>query len=159
MFDVDESSLEKTHFSVRVECESANWYTYSSVKLGFTKSIVVTNGTLSPNTILTRDHLRIENLDVARIRHTAFYEIEALIGAKVKHRVRDGQAIQKNMLCFVCSGDRVTIAARVGTMQVKTSGIAKEDGTLGDTIEVMNTRSKKTIYGQVVNTQEVVVSL
>jgi flagella basal body P-ring formation protein FlgA len=53
----------------------------------------------------------------------------------------------------------VTIAARVGGMQVKTTGIAQEDGTLGETIRVMNARSKKSVYGEVASTEEVVVSL
>lgn len=158
-YDVNKDDLSKSNFSVRVACESQDWYTYTAVKLSYTQSVVVTNGTLSPNTVLTKNHLRIEEIDISNVHHTGYRNIEELIGAKLKYRVRDGQTIKAKMLCYVCEGDRITIAARLGGMQVKTSGIAKEDGTLGETIEVMNTRSKKSVFAQVHSVQEVVVSL
>ncbi|MBO1254077.1 flagellar basal body P-ring formation protein FlgA [Alteromonas sp. 5E99-2] len=158
-FDVSEKEILKNNFSVRVACESQDWYTYTTVKVSYTQSVVVTNGTLSPNTVLTKSHLRIEEIDISNVHYTGYRNIEELIGAKLKYRVRDGQTIKTKMLCYVCEGDRITIAARLGGMQVKTTGIAKEDGTLGETIEVMNTRSKKSVFAQVHSVQEVIVSL
>lgn len=158
-FHVEPEELEKSQFTARIACESQDWYTYSTVKLSFTQNIVVTNGTLSPNTVLRRDNLRLEEIDMAKMRYTGFRHIEDVLGATLKQRIRDGQSLQKKMLCYVCEGDRITIAVRVGGMIVKTTGIAQEDGTLGDTIEVMNIRSKKMVFAQVNSTQEVIVSL
>ena len=157
--DFDPDALEKSHFSVRIACDSQDWFIYSTVKLSFTQNVVVTNGTLSANTFLTADHLRIEQKDSSKVRHTGFQRIEEVVGAKIKYRARDGQPVLRRMLCYVCQGDRVTIAARLGGMQVKTTGIAQEDGTLGETIKVMNARSKKSVYGEVTSTEEVIVSL
>jgi flagella basal body P-ring formation protein FlgA len=157
--DMDPDALEQTHFSVRISCDSQDWYIYSTARLSFTQDVVVTNGNLGANTFLTADHLRIEQHDSSKIRNTGFQRIEDVIGAKTKYRARDGQPVVRRMLCYVCQGDRVTIAARVGGMQVKTTGIAQEDGTLGETIRVMNARSKKAVYGQVASTEEVIVRL
>jgi flagella basal body P-ring formation protein FlgA len=158
-FHLSPDALEKKQFSARIACESQNWFTYSSVALMFTQNVVVSKTTLSPNTVLRREHLKVEKVDVEQVRHTGFARVEDLLGATLKTRLRGGQTVQRRMLCYVCEGDRITIAARIGSMQVKTTGIAKEDGTLGDTIEVMNVRSKKIIFGEVLNAQEVVVSL
>lgn len=158
-FHINPEALDKKQFSARIACESQNWFTYASVALMFTQNVVVSKTTLSPNTVLQREHLKLEKVDVEQVRHTGFSRVEELLGATLKTRLRGGQTVQRRMLCYVCQGDRITIAARVGTMQVKTTGIAQEDGTLGDTIEVMNIRSKKIIFGEVLNAQEVVVSL
>ena len=78
---------------------------------------------------------------------------------RLKYRVREGQPVQSNMLCFVCKGDRITISARAAGMAVKTSGIAQQDGVIGDTIRVENSNSRKTVVAEVASTQEVVVNL
>ena len=44
-------------------------------------------------------------------------------------------------------------------MQVKASGVAMQDGNIGDTIIVTNTRSKKQINARVASTNEVVVGI
>jgi flagella basal body P-ring formation protein FlgA len=44
-------------------------------------------------------------------------------------------------------------------MKVKTSGIARQDGVIGDTIEVVNSSSNKSVIAEVASTQEVVVNL
>ena len=44
-------------------------------------------------------------------------------------------------------------------MAVKTSGIAQQDGVIGDTIRVENSNSRKTVVAEVASTQEVVVNL
>ncbi|MFC3095104.1 flagellar basal body P-ring formation protein FlgA [Alteromonas sediminis] len=158
-FSTEPDALDKAFFSLRIACSEVNWFTYASVRVSFTKSMVVTSGTISPDTVLTASNVRVEQVDVNKARHTGFTSVDDVIGARMKYRVRGGQPIQRRMLCYVCEGDRITIAARVGGMEVKTSGIAQQDGTIGETIEVKNARSNKSVFAQVKNTQEVVVNL
>jgi flagellar basal body P-ring formation protein FlgA len=58
----------------------------------------------------------------------------------------------------VCKGDRIVIGAGSANMQVKTNGIALEDGKLGESIRVKNARSNKDLVAQVVSTSEVKVN-
>ena len=44
-------------------------------------------------------------------------------------------------------------------MQVKATGVAMQDGNIGDTISVTNSRSKKQINARVASTSEVVVNI
>jgi flagella basal body P-ring formation protein FlgA len=50
----------------------------------------------------------------------------------------------------VCKGDNVSITSGSKLIAVKTLGIAQQDGILGDTINVTNQRSGKTVRGRVV---------
>ena len=77
----------------------------------------------------------------------------------MKRRVTDGQAIQSNMLCFVCKGDRITITAEIAGMEVKTAGIAQQDGVVGDNIKVINSSSQKAVIARVASPEEVVIHL
>ena len=158
-FDVDPSTLQQSYLNVRVSCDSNNWYLFSSAKVTRTRTIVVTASMISPDTVLSASHLSLAEVDIKQLRHTPFTSLKDVIGARLKYRVREGQPVQTNMLCFICKGDRITISANAGAMRVKTTGIARQDGVIGDTIEVVNSSSNKSVIAEVASTQEVVVNL
>ncbi|WP_229804956.1 flagellar basal body P-ring formation chaperone FlgA [Alteromonas halophila] len=158
-YHADDDALAQSYISVRVSCRNNDWYLFSSAQVSRTRQIVVTAGMISPGTVLSAENLQLADIDVKRLRHTAYSGMEQLIGARMKRRVREGSPVQANMLCFVCKGDRITITARTAGMQVKTSGIAQQDGVVGDTIEVVNASSKKSVIAEVASAQTVVVNL
>ncbi len=158
-YNASQEALSQSYISIRVSCRNNEWYLFTSGQVTRTKEIVVTQGAISPGTVLTSSNLSLAKVDVRRLRHTAFTELEALIGARIKRRVTDGQAIQSNMLCFVCKGDRITITAEVAGMEVKTAGIAQQDGVVGDNIKVINASSQKAVIARVASPEEVVIHL
>lgn len=158
-YNASQEALSQSYISVRVSCRNNEWYLFTSGQVTRTKEIVVTQGAISPGTVLTSSNLSLAKVDVRRLRHTAFTELEALIGARIKRRVTDGQAIQSNMLCFVCKGDRITITAEIAGMEVKTAGIAQQDGVVGDNIKVINASSQKAVIARVASPEEVVIHL
>ena len=158
-YNASQEALSQSYISVRVSCQNNEWYLFTSGQVTRTKEIVVTQGAVSPGTVLTSSNLTLAKVDVRRLRHTAFTDLEALIGARMKRRVTNGQAIQSNMLCFVCKGDRITITAEVAGMEVKTAGIAQQDGVVGDNINVLNASSRKAVIARVASPEEVVIHL
>ena len=158
-YNASQEALSQSYISVRVSCQNNEWYLFTSGQVTRTKEIVVTQGAVSPGTVLTSSNLTLAKVDVRRLRHTAFTDLEALIGARMKRRVTNGQAIQSNMLCFVCKGDRITITAEVAGMEVKTAGIAQQDGVVGDNIKVLNASSRKAVIARVASPEEVVIHL
>ncbi len=158
-YHADSESLSQTYISVRVSCNNNQWYVFTNGRITRTRTVVVTAGMISPGTILTKENLTLADIDIKWLRHTAYSDISQLIGAKMKHRVRQGQPIQANMLCFVCKGDRITISARVSGMLIKTAGIAQQDGVVGESIQVTNASTQRSVIAEVANTNEVVVSL
>ena len=158
-YHADNEALAQSYISVRVSCRDNDWYLFSSAQVSRTRQIVVTAGMISPGTVLTSENLQLADIDVKRLRHTAYSDLQQLIGARMKRRVREGSPVQANMLCFVCKGDRITITARTAGMQVKTAGIAQQDGVVGDTIKVVNASSNKSVIAEVASAQTVVVNL
>ena len=158
-YNASQDALSQSYISVRVSCRNNEWYLFTSGQVTRTKEIVVTQGAISPGTVLTSSNLSMAKVDVRRLRHTVFSEQEALIGARIRRRVTDGQAIQSNMLCFVCKGDRITITAEIAGMEVKTAGIAQQDGIVGDNIKVINASSQKMVIARVASPEEVVIHL
>lgn len=158
-YNASQQALSQSYISVRVSCKNNEWYLFTSGQVTRTKEIVVTQGAISPGTVLTSSNLTKAKVDVRRLRYTAFTDLESLIGARMKRRITDGQAIQSNMLCFVCKGDRITITAEVAGMEVKTAGIAQQDGVVGDNIKVVNASSQKAVVARVASPEEVVIHL
>lgn len=158
-YHTSEDALKQSYISVRVSCETNDWYLFTSGQVSRTKDIVVTSGAVSPGTVLSSSNLTMASVDVRQLRYTTFTEIDSLVGARMKRRATNGQAIQANMLCFVCKGDRITISAEVGKMKVRTAGIAQQDGVVGDSIQVLNASSKKTVIARVASTEKVVIQL
>ena len=158
-YNASQEALSQSYISVRVSCKNNEWYLFTSGQVTRTKEIVVTQGTISPGTVLTSSNLALAKVDVRRLRYTAFTDLDSLIGARMKRRITDGQAIQSNMLCFVCKGDRITITAEVAGMEVKTAGIAQQDGVVGDNIKVINASSQKAVIARVASPEEVVIHL
>jgi len=158
-YHAEPASLRQSYISVRVSCGNNDWYLFTNARVSRTRTVVVTAGLISPGSLLTSENLRLAEVDVNQLRHTSYSSADELLGARMKRRVRNGQPIQANMLCFVCKGDRITISAQGGGMQVKTAGIARQDGVIGDNIQVINASSNKAIIAEVASTQTVVVNL
>jgi flagella basal body P-ring formation protein FlgA len=129
------------------------------VKTKQMQNVVVVNGVISPGTILSQDNLRVAKVEKQRLRSSTFADIESVLGARMKRRIRDGQPISPNQLCYICKGDSIVITADIGGLYVKTSGIAQQDGNIGDTILVRNSQSKKIIDAVVKSANLVAVNI
>lgn len=158
-FEFTPQYTHQPYMNVKASCPSTDWQLYVNVKVSRTVSVVVFNAALSPNTTITQEHITLADMDMSQIRATSYQAIDELIGTRVKQRTRPGQLVQAHLLCFVCKGDRITITAKSGGMQVATSGVALQDGGLGDSIKVMNTSSRKHLYAMVDSPQHVILNL
>ncbi|UAA39470.1 flagellar basal body P-ring formation protein FlgA [Paraneptunicella aestuarii] len=152
-------TLMQSNVTVKVSCPSNNWFIYTVVNVNEVQPVVVPNTALSPGSVLTADDLDVVQVDKKRLRGSTYTSVESLIGARLKRRSRPNQPITPNMLCFVCKGDSIVIMAEVSGMKIKTSGIAEQDGNIGDTILVKNRRSKKVIDAKVVSVNQVQVHI
>ncbi|WP_026375655.1 flagellar basal body P-ring formation chaperone FlgA [Aestuariibacter salexigens] len=149
----------QSNISVRADCLSSDWYLFIPVRITRTQQVVIIADVLSPGAILTADNLQLADIDKRQLRTSTFDDVSSLIGARIKRRVRPGQALSPAMLCFVCKGDSVVISAETGGLNIKTSGVAEQDGNLGETIRVRNLRSNKLVHAKVASSGEVSVNI
>lgn len=158
-FSSSPEALSQSNVMVKAECPDNNWYIFMVVRATETQPVVVLSSAVSPGTLLTADNLHVVNMNKKSLRTSTFADIEDVIGARIKRRVTAGRPVNPNNLCFVCKGDNVTISAGNTGMRVKTSGIALEDGKMGETIQVKNRRSNKKIYARVAATGQVKIEI
>ncbi|WP_339726286.1 flagellar basal body P-ring formation chaperone FlgA [uncultured Paraglaciecola sp.] len=158
-FSSTPEALSQSNVMVKAQCSDNNWYIFMVVKAIETQPVVVISSAVSPGTLLTTDNLHVVNMNKKSLRSSTFADIEDVIGARIKRRVTAGRPVNPNNLCYVCKGDSVTISAGNTNMRVKTTGVALEDGKMGETIQVKNRRSSKKIYARVAGTGQVEIGI
>lgn len=158
-FETNASPTQQSNMSVKVSCSNTNWYLFMHASVNIVQEVVVTNDNLSPGTLLSRRNLKVIEVDKNKLRGSTFASIDEVAGARIKRRVRAGNIIDDRMLCFICKGDRVTIAALGSGLSITVYGVAQEDGVLGDTIQVRNISSDKLVYAKIASTSQVEISI
>ncbi|MBY5979969.1 flagellar basal body P-ring formation chaperone FlgA [Ferrimonas balearica] len=148
------------YVTVKISCpDDDGWSLYVPVQTRFEYPVVVATTTLNADAILEPQHLRVEYRDANTLRGKTVSDPSQLVGARLVRRIGNGQPVSSNNICLVCSGDLVTIYARTGGIEIKTSGEARGSGALGDTIRVQNSRSQRIIDARVVGIGEVEVRM
>ena len=158
-FSSSPEALSQSNVTVKAQCHDNDWYMFMVVKAIETQPVVVLSSAVSPGTLLTTDNVHVINMNKKRLRTSTFADIDDVVGARIKRRVSAGRPVNPNNLCYVCKGDSVTISAGTSNMRVKTSGVALEDGRMGETIQVKNRRSSKKIFARVSSTGQVEISI
>lgn len=148
-----------SNVSVKISCASKQWFVFTHAVIQSLQQVVVTTDTLSPGSMLSSKNIEIADIDKSKIRGSTFDAVQDISGARLKRRVRPGTILSASMLCFVCKGDRVTISAVAGGLSIQVYGIAEQDGTLGETIQVRNMSSDKMIFATVSSTEEVTIKI
>ena len=78
-YNASEEALAQSYISVRVSCRNNDWYLFTGGQVTRTKEIVVLQGAVSPGTVLTSSNLTLAKVDVKRLRHTAFRDIDSVV--------------------------------------------------------------------------------
>ncbi len=145
--------------TVQVECVDTenSWRLFIPVRIQQLQRVVVAARNLSSGHVISAQDLHTIAVDVQQVRDSIFTNPEQLIGAKVKRRIASQQPIQARHTCFVCRGEDVTIITEMGNLQIQATGIARNDGLLGERIVVKNSRSNKELQGVVTSMGEVTV--
>ncbi|MFT5313037.1 MAG: flagella basal body P-ring formation protein FlgA [Paraglaciecola sp.] len=158
-FFASNEALNQSNITVKASCPDSNWYMFLVVRAKVMQPVVVISSAVSPGTVLSKQNIKLVEMEKRHLRTTTYADINKVIGARIKRRLRPGRPVQPNNLCFVCEGDIIIIKASSSRIQIKASGIALEDGNIGDTILVRNTRSKKQLDAQVISISEVKVRI
>lgn len=111
-------------------------------------------------TIIKNEDIRMEKIILGKRFDLAISDLSSIIGNVSDRKIRAGKPIRSDQIStpkMVNAGDLVTVSARNEMLLITTSGRAKEDGSLGDSIRVMNTTSKKIFNAKVTAQGEVAI--
>lgn len=138
--------------------ETPGWDLYLPVRVSIQKPYITVVEAIAKGDILGRNQLVRAYEDQTLIRGDYVQDLEALVGTRSKRELRPGQPVRLNQICVVCKGDQVTLIAENSSMQIKTMARALQDGSFGDMIKLINTRSGKTVQGKVSSVDTVIVT-
>ncbi|ALQ08985.1 MULTISPECIES: flagellar basal body P-ring formation chaperone FlgA [Pseudoalteromonas] len=146
--------------TLQIKCnDTQNWSQYVHVRIVEMAPVVIANANLVRGEVITSSHLSIEMKPTHFVRMQYLDNPEILIGSRSKRNIRSGMPILLNQICMVCKGDSVNILANLRGLKIKTTGVALEDGTIGEQIRVKNKKTGKVLNARVDGVESVQVNI
>ena len=146
--------------TLQAKCNDAQtWAQYVHVRVVEMAPVVVATANLTRGEVITKSHLSIEMKPTHFVRIQYLDDPTMLIGSRSKRNIRSGMPVLLNQICMVCKGDSVNIYANLRGLRIKTTGIALEDGTLGEQIQIKNKKSGKVLNARVDGVESVQVNI
>lgn len=112
--------------------------------------------------VIQAHDVRMARIRAATVPAEALMRTEAIVGKAARRALAPGESIRGADLqapVVVEKGSAVTVVVQTPYMVLTTQGRALEDGAMGETIRVMNSRSKKIVEAQVAKSDTVVVQV
>lgn len=149
--------------TVSVRCNGGKpWSLYVQASVRVFKQVLVASHPLPRGEVVSGADLAAVDRDISRLRSGYFIDYKEVVGMRVRRSIAQGMALSPNMLespKIVRRGERVTIQAETGGLQVSMAGKALTDGAKGDTIEVQNLSSKRKVQAIVASPGVVIVRM
>lgn len=138
--------------SAKVACPSPAWSVYVPVHLHAWVEAVVAAANLVPNRALSPRDLTLGRVDMFAGRNGIITDPRQAEGKILRAGLQMGSPIVSPLLDLpitVHRGQRIVMTLSDPGMTIKTTGLALEDGRVGDSIEVQNPDSQKTFRATV----------
>ncbi|MEO5357734.1 MAG: flagellar basal body P-ring formation chaperone FlgA [Nitrospirae bacterium YQR-1] len=122
--------------------------------------VVFNKRPLKKGTILTYEDITKSLYSVRRIPSGAITDEALCIGKMVNHTIPANRPLTVALVetaPVVIKGREVVMTVKGDEYKITMRGIAKDDGTAGQYIRVVNPKSKKIIFGKVIDSRTVIV--
>ena len=142
--------------TIGVRCDNPKpWSIYIPVKVAVYAPAVVVTNSIRRGEVISSTDISVKKVDISLVRDKPFTKAEYVVGSKAKNTLNAGVIVSVNSVCVVCKGDSVSITASNTAISVKMAGLALSDGSIGDSIRVQNSASKRVIDAIVVSQNKV----
>jgi flagellar basal body P-ring formation protein FlgA len=104
------------------------------------------------------DDILVQKMNLACVPANVIVRADQVLGLRARHNIAANSVLRSDQVespPVVLHGEVVQMIAESAVLRVAAKGLAKENGAVGDRIRVMNLRSKKIVYAQVVDHQTV----
>ncbi len=148
--------------SVGVSCASPRWTVYVPVKVETELPVLVVQRSLPRNATVTAADVELRTQRVAGLPSSYIGDVAYLEGRHLKRPAPAGTPLTTDLLAndiLVRRGQRVTLVASVGGLEVRAQGEAIQDAGPTGRVRVLNLASRKIVEGQVESRDRVRVSL
>jgi flagella basal body P-ring formation protein FlgA len=149
--------------TVGVRCHGpSSWSLFVRARVEVLAQIMVSSRPLSRGAVLGAADFDISTQDITRLGSGYFTDPQQLSGAVMTRAVRAGTVLTPAMVraaLAVRRGERVSILAVAGGLQVRMEGEALSDGAPGELIRVRNLSSRQEIEAEVIGPGQVQVRM
>lgn len=122
--------------------------------------VVCASRDIARGELIVENDLSLDRKNLSKIPGDVLRETDAAAGTLARSHIEKGRCLRSSMIeqaPLVRKGDVVKIIAQSGLLTVVTTGVSKEDGVLGEQIQVENSTSNKMVAGRVVDAKTVEV--
>ncbi len=124
------------------------------------QNVILAAKPLGRNQPITQSDIKTTSMNLTRVPANAILDPDQVIGRRANRSIAINSILridQVDLPPLIRRGDLVQVIAETKTVRVSTNAVARQDGKLGERIRLVNERSKKTLYGYVVDPQTVKV--
>ena len=124
------------------------------------QDVVLTARPLGKNQPIGASDIQVKKMNLARVPSKALFDPKQVIGKRSSRTIAVNTILRSDQVhepLMVRKGDVVQVLAESKMLRITTQAVAKENGIFGDNIQVMNMRSRKNFFAQVVDDQTVKV--
>ena len=148
--------------TVGVRCTSPAWTVYVPVAVESEMKVLVLRQAAARNAVLAPSDIEVQSRRVPGVAAGYLRTVAQLEGRHLRMPAAPGTALTVDLLAadiLVKRGQRVTLIASVGGLEVRAQGEAMADASASGRVRVLNLSSRKVVEGQVESTDRVRVSL
>lgn len=120
--------------------------------------IIMTTKPLGRFEPIDREDIRIKKMDLARVPSNVLVNVDDVLGKRANRNIAANCILRNDhveMPPIVKRGDVVEVVAESPMLKISVKAVARENGRQGDRIKVVNLRSKKSLFAQVVDDRTV----
>lgn len=114
--------------------------------------VVCATRSLSRGEILESKDLCLKRINVSKIPDNYLTRLDTLVGMRLKQNLVSNDFFRENMVedsPLINRGDNVVLVARKGNMRIVATGVADQEGRLGDQIQVNNLTTNRVVSGRI----------
>ncbi|CAM3040093.1 flagellar basal body P-ring formation chaperone FlgA [Legionella worsleiensis] len=154
--------LHTTTMGIKCMEEDNHWTLYVPIKVSVLKTVLVAKRALVKGSRINNDDIYSLEMDAQKLKHGYFTNKKELLGLICKQDISPDSPLNNfniELAKLVHRGDHVTIFATNDLLTVSMSGVAVDEGVLGDSIRVKNLSSKRVIEARITGEKKVTVVL
>ncbi|MBS0373543.1 MAG: flagellar basal body P-ring formation protein FlgA [Proteobacteria bacterium] len=148
--------------TMELRCASPPWRQFVAVRVHAEEPVAIAAGPLGRGQVLRAEDVAIVSREIGSLPAGYFRRAEEVIGRLAQRTIGPGELLLPQNVrppALVRRGQTVTLLAHAGSFQVRSSGIAENDGGLEERVRVRSAGSGRMVEGVVRSGDTVEVSL
>lgn len=147
-------------FTALVRCNDPHWKVFISYRVSGQRPVMVSTTLIPRMATIKADMVAQRLIDAGQVPRQAATQPDQVIGKRARRAIAAGQIITAQMLLppyWVFRNKPVILMTRIGTIEIRTRGVALRDAVENEVVEVRNLRSGRKVRGVVIAPNTVLV--